>query len=266
MKSEISNHQSPIGFTLIELLVVITIIVVLLALLSPAMDRAMEAAVRVRCASQQDALLGICTTYAVENRRLFPPGDRDCAGEVTWQNSTRLVKLVTSYAGNNNKSRSVASDPVWGDVQWGGVPRMLIDPSFKDFGYYNVCGWAMGYDYLGGKPYTTIVNSPPGQIGWESPIGLSKMGSGDLFACLNTWVDGQVCFVAHAEGGPLGEDADARAYWYYTTTPDPRVNGSQGGNIAKADGLVGWKDIRLMRQYFNACYVNGPDVPYKGLW
>jgi prepilin-type N-terminal cleavage/methylation domain-containing protein len=57
------------GFTLIELLVVVTIIVVLLALLTPALDKAIDAAERAVCASNQDVIVTASTMYSLENRK-----------------------------------------------------------------------------------------------------------------------------------------------------------------------------------------------------
>jgi hypothetical protein len=213
--------------------------------------------------------------YAVQQRRLFPDGKRDDGGELVFQVSSAFERLVVEHAGNNKTVRGTSLDlgNATGSAQWGVVPRILIDPTFKDFGFHDSRGWLIGYNYLAGKPYTTWNNSPPntpaGEPGWESPLGLTKVGSGDMFACLNDWVDGgdgQRCWVAHAEGGALGEDAATAAYWYLTVTPDPRVNGTRGGNVAQADGSVGWKPIERMRAYYAACYADHADAQYQALW
>jgi prepilin-type N-terminal cleavage/methylation domain-containing protein len=60
------------AFTLIELLVVVTIIVVLLALLTPALDKAIESAERVVCGSQLDLFGTAVPQYTLENRRTIP--------------------------------------------------------------------------------------------------------------------------------------------------------------------------------------------------
>lgn len=62
---------APRGFTLIELLGVVTIIVVLLALIAPALDRAVEAAQRVKCASQLKIIHTSSRIYADANRGTF---------------------------------------------------------------------------------------------------------------------------------------------------------------------------------------------------
>src|SRR5438132_1340483 len=66
------TSPSPRAFTLIELLVVISIIVILLALLVGGLERALKAAERAKCGTQQRSLGQNCATYALEYDRTFP--------------------------------------------------------------------------------------------------------------------------------------------------------------------------------------------------
>ena len=59
------------AFTLIELLVVVTIIVVLLALLTPALDTAIEQANIAVCGSHLKGIGQASVTYALENKKVF---------------------------------------------------------------------------------------------------------------------------------------------------------------------------------------------------
>ena len=72
------------GFTLIELLVVIAIIAILAAMLLPALARAKEAALRIKCASGLKQLSLSATLYAGDNDGMFPPRTN------AWRWPTRL--------------------------------------------------------------------------------------------------------------------------------------------------------------------------------
>lgn len=67
-------RQRPSAFTIIELLVVVTIIVVLLALLAPALDKAVEQAERVLCASNLHHTTAALGQYALDMKRNYPEG------------------------------------------------------------------------------------------------------------------------------------------------------------------------------------------------
>ncbi len=63
------RHCGRTAFTLVELLIVIAIISVLLALLTPALDRALESAQRAMCASNQHHLHQGMSLYANDHRQ-----------------------------------------------------------------------------------------------------------------------------------------------------------------------------------------------------
>jgi prepilin-type N-terminal cleavage/methylation domain-containing protein len=67
------------GFTLVELLVVITVIVVLLALLTPALDRAIEAGKRAVCGANMRSWALTSSQYALDHRKHLPIGEVDGA-------------------------------------------------------------------------------------------------------------------------------------------------------------------------------------------
>jgi prepilin-type N-terminal cleavage/methylation domain-containing protein/prepilin-type processing-associated H-X9-DG protein len=67
---------SRFAFTLIELLVVITIIVVLLALLTPALDKAIESAQLLQCAANMKAGVTAGQQYAFDHKRSYPARGR----------------------------------------------------------------------------------------------------------------------------------------------------------------------------------------------
>ncbi len=66
------------GFTLIELLVVISIIALLLSILLPALSKAKEQAIKIRCASSLRQIAIATFTYAVDNNDKLPARSPKC--------------------------------------------------------------------------------------------------------------------------------------------------------------------------------------------
>jgi prepilin-type N-terminal cleavage/methylation domain-containing protein len=64
------------GFTLVELLVVIGIVAILIALLMPSLQKARDAADRVRCTSNLRQLATYLHIYVNDNQGYFPPAPR----------------------------------------------------------------------------------------------------------------------------------------------------------------------------------------------
>lgn len=265
------------GFTLIELLVVVVIVAVLLALLTPGLDKALEQAELTVCAARQNQLVKIFNGWAVENKRKFPAGTRDAdTYEHTPWVSTQFVRMVESFAGNNKTFRA---------APWGIVPVMLIDSSYKDFGYHNETGWVIGYNYLGGHPALDKANNGLGATTrvWHSPLSLANQGTGEIISCWNAWSNGTTGFnrsiavsllqwsiAPHTVNGPLGSDANAGAYFNYTgpgVGGDTKPLGSMGANIGFADGSVAWRTIDQTEVYVDAADAAGnPDASYMARW
>jgi prepilin-type N-terminal cleavage/methylation domain-containing protein len=237
------------AFTLIELLVVITIVALLLALLAPALDKAIVAAIKVKCAAQQHALLGFFNAYAADHRRLYPIGARGMgvnpSGEedVHWVHGPYFVDQAIKYG-------------VAGTLGDGRVPNGLFDPNVKNTGFYGD-GAAIGYSYLGRHPFLERAN-----IDWKSPMGLANQGDRKIIACENRWMQGQgYVFISHfKDGDGLWAQIDtARAI-------DPRFAGSEGGNIGYTDGNVSWTRIEEMRLYSGYAHAGSSPDPAGGAY
>jgi len=157
------------AFTLIELLVVITILVVLLALLAPALDKAMDQAERVVCATNQRVIAQGAVQYGLANRKnLFICGGRD---------QTMAFNGLGVKSGNNYDSDA--------QVHW---PAALASAGLasaekvpvKTGGIANTPGEPLYENHQPGKMWDC-----PSRVGWENyylflPFGTTRDSTGVL--------------------------------------------------------------------------------------
>jgi prepilin-type N-terminal cleavage/methylation domain-containing protein len=97
MRSRLSRTT---GFTLVELLVVIGIIALLISMLLPSLNRAREAANRVKCGADLRSIGQSIHIFAAENKGRLPAGQTGTWGTPwwgTWMYSPDWTLLIDSY-------------------------------------------------------------------------------------------------------------------------------------------------------------------------
>lgn len=241
------------GFTLIELLVVVTIIVVLLALLTPALDKAIEQANIAVCGSHLKGIGQASVTYALENKKQFiicrgrtitqifsPAGfngydNYPDDAKVDWLEALATVGLAASskstvHSSTMGNNGNIHLADTGGTTPINDIGRIWDCPSrnYKSGwdSYWNQM--PVNYQYFGG---VRTWRNPSGDFPARSPVSLSTSGgnwalAADMTARLNhNWGDdnGNPQFYADI---PAHKAADGRR--------------AAGGNNGYVDGSVAW--------------------------
>ena len=88
------------GFTLVELLVVIGIIALLIAILLPALNKARQQAVMVRCQSNLHQIGMALQMYAGDNKGYYPPSYGYNGNELFWTGTNNVVHHLGMLLGD----------------------------------------------------------------------------------------------------------------------------------------------------------------------
>jgi len=199
------------GFTLVELLIVIAILSLLLSLLMPTLSKSRELTRRALCASRQNQIVTTITTYAAENRQLFPVTIRDDKNEhCTFLPKDLYYTLRDDY----------------------GTGREYLEcPNKTDWFRIEGAGARVGYYVLFG--HTTPWGDPNP---WDSPKGLGETRRLPMTTDVieKGTVTPNYTSSSHGQMGPV--------HGPFATPLEPEVIGSQGGITSYTDGSVSWRD------------------------
>src|SRR5262245_16648465 len=156
----------PRAFTLVELLVVIAIVSVLVGILLPALTKARQAALAVKCLSNMRQMANGIFLYAADNRGYVTPSSQDSTEQhplgnwfttaspgvytIFWQQAAARYMSKYKYTVGNP-----VGTPVW-TCPAGPNPELRYPPMQGGFGISrNIGGVAMdvtGHQYIGGVP------------------------------------------------------------------------------------------------------------------
>lgn len=232
-------RHSTRGFSLVELLIVIGVIAVLVALLLPALNKARDAARRVKCLSNLRQLSQMVVLYAVEHQRILPRygrthglyqdwtiRNRNGTGVLTPSPMWLIEQSIGSSSSTSDPNQYQRTDRALWVMQCPSLPEGARSLDQRRFDPNNIYFWKKGYSFY---PFfgSGEVPNPDGSA--DAVMYWVRLTSLPTSYALFT-----DCVVYPGPGaGSHGHTQQTNHYG-----PD-RILPS-GGNVARVDGSVEW--------------------------